>query len=259
MKYLIITLFLMACSNSLEYSKLKQSNVTKVLENSKLLNGDLDMFVAFYWPKKFETGESALVQEIISESQNLIKIKESYYKDKFKFSCEFESLECFCVVNRTCTQEPTDQRFNQCQLIDQKLQLNDERLIDFSISIFNIQDNLDKFSHRGHWVKTHSDFQRSKATSINMNENTIFIPSWDQEYSNITVDIKSSPRKIDFSFNLPSGTSVEAFADIKETQYYQQGIGEIKEYKKTKLLRKGVLFFETSSLSNLKCNQDTLE
>ncbi len=259
MKYILFLFFFFSCSKSIKYSNLEQSKTLNILNNSKPLNGELDMFVAFYWPNTFESGESDLVDEIITESQNLIKIKESYYSNKFKYTCQFDALDCFCVINRTCNEEPTPQRYNQCQEIDEQLQLNDDQLIDFSISIFNIQDNLEKFTHKGYWIKTHSDFQRNEITLINSTKKTIFIPSWDEENSNITTQVKFSPRRIDFSFNHSNQSRVKAFADVKETKFYQQGIGEIEEYKKTKLLRKGVLFFESSNLSNLKCNQETFE
>jgi len=259
MKYLILFSILLSCSNSEKFSKLESKNVFKVQKNSRSLDGNLDMFVAFYWPNKFETGESEIVRNIIQESRALIQIKENYYKFKFTLTCDFNALDCFCVVNRTCTEEPTEQRTKACQSLDEKLQTNDELLIDFSFSIFNIQESLERFTHKGHWIKTHSDYQRDDITLINHNAKTIYIPSWDKEDFDQTAPISISPQRIDFSFNTSKEIHVKAFADVKETKFYQQGIGEIEEYKKTKLLRKGVLFFESSNLSKLKCDQDTLE
>ncbi len=252
MKNFLLILLLISCSSELTKKNLRKSEFnTFELQEDIQIDSKIELFVAFFWPQKILDSEYQIVSKVISHARNIIKIKNDYYESKFEPNCKFEQLDCFCVVNYTCSEDPSDELIAECEVLDEKLLEIDFKLFEMASEIETLKKTLGEFKNNSEWIKTHLDYSSLDVPYLNTNQESFDIPIWREENRSADIsDFDLSSSTLTFTID----NNIKSVIDLKRSEYSIQGMGELEEIENGKVTRRGVTFFEVDQTSFSNCN-----
>ena len=212
-----------------------------IFPQSAMLEGDINLMVAFYWPSIILPAEEDKVVDIIKRSRALNKSKAEFLENKKTNQCQFESLSCECVLDEEC--EAEEGRYRQCARLE-------EDLTDLEIEIFEtissqsekIKNSLQEFSTPGEWIEVLLYSEDDTLASIDTVREQLIVPGWGEGPLGVYRMSYAAPF-LSFQFN-KSGRVNQAKLSVKEFAHSTQVSGELTETLNGELSRKGVLFFE---------------
>lgn len=258
---LLLLFFLISCSKQIDSSFIEKGNPTQTKQYlQENLKGDIDLFVAFFWPENIREDESEIVKEIIEDSLKISKNKNSYFERKKKISCEYKIKSCDCLLYQICDDgdAPNENNFEKCELAEENLQNIENDLVQIAELIDSLRNRLNHFQDPGKWLKTHLDYTSLYRPYINLKEKIFTIPILGHEeisystlkgeiynfnYNDPTLILTINEKKIINGKQIFSGDLIEAKIDILNQKHVYQFMGELKKEKNGKTQR-GILYFE---------------
>ncbi len=262
MKMLLIFILILSCSEEKKGRFIEKGRSTEVRQFlQKNIEGNLDLFVAFFWPKTIEKKESPIVQNIIEDSLKISSKKNNYFKKKLAIKCRYERASCDCVLEDLCDEGeiPDTNNISSCENMRDHLDEIEMDIIEIAILIDSLKNRLNNFKVKGEWLETHLDHPDSLFLPyINLQNQNISIPilgnkkiSYSTERGEI-FDFNYTDPTINFSFYEKiiknqkvqfSGNIVDAKIDVLNKEYVYQFMGEMTK-NENGVLRRGILYFE---------------
>ncbi len=262
MKIFIVLFLILSCSKEQKAPLLEEGKITETRQYlQENIQGDLDLFVGFYWPKNLKEDENSIVESIIKDSREITRRKDKYFKEKSAVKCNYQAASCDCLLNEICAPDevPDTRNYDHCESIREELDEIEMGIIEIAILIESLKSKLNDFKSPGEWLETHLDHTNiNKLPYINLQDQTFTIPalggeevSYSTEKGEIFNFIYQDPtltfsfyekrvvnQKIEFTGNI-----VDAKVDLLNKNYVYQFMGELEKIEDGEI-RRGIFYFE---------------
>ena len=160
MKILFLLLLLTACSKvtyrEIESIPMAEQLTTGLIADSDKYQPEIDVLVAFLWPKKIETQiQKDAVRKIIATSRLLKNNKEAFLLRKLNLKKQYDDLFCNCALNGECNGSEGSMDENSCLVIEDKINQNNQTLSEFYQLVEVVKENVKVAG--GEWLGTNLD------------------------------------------------------------------------------------------------------
>lgn len=248
MKIIILLLILAACGpkdkfQEIPYTPKKSLSTLSTDPSWSKYSPQIDIMVAFLWPKKVKITDREKLAEIIQTSRDLKSQKEDYLLQKGKIQKEFNLNQCACVINFECTGEEKDLNEAKCYEIEEKIYANDKKLVPIFGLVESIKANV--LAIGGEWLKTHLDFRELPNSSVDFSSLKIKFSVLDAYENNpLSYEVDASLTQEPFFQKLNS--RFERYKYISETEKVPYGEWKVEAAavaSEASLLFQGKLFW----------------
>lgn len=158
---LLSLLTFVSCSKTgyspIEAPPSKEPLISTVVTGSSDFSEDIDVLVAFLWPKRIETeAQRRAISGVIATSRKLKRSKEAFLERKRELKNRYQEADCVCALDGICEETDTEDNLELCEEIETEISVNNQSLAEFYQLVEEVKRLVDLSG--GEWLGTNTDY-----------------------------------------------------------------------------------------------------
>ncbi len=181
MKIFFLLLLIFSCSK-IKRSEVpgpeQKENLVTGLRNADAYSPDIDVVVAFLWPRRI-TGphQRPAMEKVIATSRKLTKEKERYLTDKKKLKDAWAAQKCPCVLDGVCDGTETELNEEACIELEDAFSKNDQSLVTFYQYVEDVKAAVKESG--GEWMDTSLEFKELPFSKLFLDQGKLRLEAFD--------------------------------------------------------------------------------